>query len=237
MNIAVDFGNTSIKAGLFEEDQLIERIVFDREKKILDLIKLKKPEHCIFSSVRKGNRKILQEAGKFCNTIGLNSQTPIPLHNLYATPQTLGTDRIAAVVGAQHLYPDRNVLVIDAGTCITYDLLDAEGSYHGGAISPGMDIKFKALHKFTSKLPSIAFRSSYELIGKTSKGSMLSGVINGTIAEMEGMIIRYEQYFEELTILICGGKSKFFESKIKGHIFAIPDLVLIGLNQILRFNV
>jgi type III pantothenate kinase len=125
---------------------------------------------------------------------------------------------------------------VDIGTCITYDLIDESGTYHGGGISPGIEMRLKAMHKFTSKLPIITFNGSTELIGKTTKQCMLSGVANGTIAEIEGILYRYKQFFEDLTIIFCGGGSKFFETKIKEHIFAVPNLVLIGLNRILRYN-
>jgi len=236
MYLVIDLGNTSIKVGLFENDQLVVKAQPKHERALLDFIKAESPEKAILSSVRKNNRRLLQSASKLTHIIELNYKTPLPINNLYQTPQTLGVDRIASVVGAQFLYPNRNVLVIDAGTCITYDFLDQEANYHGGAISPGMDLKFKSLHKFTSKLPRIAFGTPHDLIGQSTRQSILSGVIHGTISEMEGIIGKYGQYFGDLIILVCGGKSKFFESKIKGHIFAIPDLVLIGLNQILRFN-
>jgi type III pantothenate kinase len=237
MDLAIDVGNTSIKAAFFDGEHLHQKLELKHDRALLDLIKGDKPQNTILSSVRKGTGRLVQNAQKFTDVLVLSHATPIPVRNEYSTPHTLGMDRIAAIVGARHLYKNENVLVIDAGTCITYDLIDSEGIYKGGAISPGMDMKFKALHKFTSKLPTIGFQNTAKLIGKSTKEAILSGVVLGTLAEIEGIIQRYQQYFDDLTILICGGKSKFFESKIKGHIFALPDLVLIGLNQILRFNV
>ena len=131
---------------------------------------------------------------------------------------------------------NKNSLIIDIGTCITYDLIDKSGTYQGGGISPGVNMKLKAMHKFTSGLPIVAVRKPADLIGRTTKECMLSGVVNGTIAEIEGVIASYRQFFKDLNIIMCGGDAIFFESKIKDHIFAIPNLVLIGLNQILRFN-
>jgi len=160
----------------------------------------------------------------------------LPVHIAYKTPQTLGADRRASVVGANFLYKNRNNLIVDLGTCITYDLIDYVGTYHGGGISPGVEMRLKAMHKFTSKLPVVSAKGSPELIGKTTKECMASGAINGTIAELDGIISQYKQFFEDLNIIFCGGGAIFFETKIKDHIFAVPNLVLVGLNQILRYN-
>lgn len=236
MNICIDIGNTNTKLGFFRGNDLLEirQNVADRE--ILKIIKETKPENVLLSSVRKGIGKIVEGSSKIAKTYVLSHVTPLPIQILYETPRTLGADRIAVAVGAGFLHNNQNCLIIDIGTCITYDFIDKSGQYHGGGISPGVEMKLKAMHKFTSKLPVVAAKGKQKLIGKTTKECMLSGVINGTIAEMEGIISRYEQFFDDLTIIICGGEAIFFESKIKGHIFAVPNLVLVGLNQILRFN-
>ena len=222
--------------GFFNNDELSEVKLNLTDRGIIKVIKEHGPENVFLSSVRRGIGKVVDEVKKVSNTILLHHDTKVPFQSLYKTPKTLGVDRIAAVVGAKFLYNRQNCLVIDLGTCITYDLIDKSGAYHGGGISPGIDMKLKAMHKFTSKLPLIAAKGSPELIGKTTKECMLSGAINGTIAELEGIIDRYKQFFDDLNIIFCGGDAFFFESKIKGHIFALPNLVLIGLNQILRFN-
>lgn len=236
MNICIDIGNTNAKLGFFSEDELLEVKLNVADRGIIKMIKEHNPEHVIISSVRKGIGNIVVRSSKICDTLVLNHLTRLPFNNLYKTPQTLGVDRIAAVVGAGFLHNNKNCLIIDLGTCITYDLIDKSGSYHGGGISPGVEMKLKAMHKFTSKLPIVSATSQPELIGKTTKECMLSGAINGTIAELEGIIDRYRQFFDGLTIIFCGGDAFFFESKIKDHIFAFPNLVLVGLNQILRFN-
>jgi len=236
LNICIDIGNTNAKIGFFDHADLVEVIPNVTDRKIEKIIKDRNPDHVLVSSVRKGIGKILLKSMKTANTMLLDHATPLPISSLYKTPQTLGLDRIAAVVGAKSLYESKSCLVIDIGTCITYDLIDSNSTYHGGGISPGLDMRMKAMHKFTSKLPVIAATGSPELIGKTTKECMLSGVINGTKAELEGIIHQYKQFFEELNIIFCGGGAIFFESKIKDHIFAVPNLVLVGLNQILRFN-
>jgi type III pantothenate kinase len=237
LNLCIDIGNTNAKAGFFEKDTLLEVKSNLSDRSILKLLKGEdKPDHVLISSVRKGTGRIIQYSNKITDTLVLSHKTPLPFKSLYHTPETLGLDRMAAVAGSNILHPKQNCLVVDIGTCITFDLIDESGTYHGGGISPGIEMRLKAMHKFTSKLPIITFNGSTELIGKTTKQCMLSGVANGTIAEIEGILYRYKQFFEDLTIIFCGGGSKFFETKIKEHIFAVPNLVLIGLNRILRYN-
>ena len=236
MNICIDIGNTSAKIGFFDQDKLIEVKQNISDRGILKVIAESKPSHVMISSVRKGIGKVVEGCRKKAETKVLDHLTPVPIASQYNSPQTLGADRIASIVGAQFLYPEKNCLVVDLGTCITFDLVDSKGVYQGGAISPGLDMRLKAMHKFTSKLPLISAKANPELIGKSTKECMQSGAINGTAGELESIISRYKQFFEDLVIIFCGGDAIFFESKIKHHIFALPNLVLVGLNQIFRFN-
>lgn len=236
LNICIDVGNTNAKAGIFKGNDLAEVYQCLTDKGIVGLTKKHKPEHVLISSVRKGIGKIVKSASSLSKTIVFNHQTPVPFSNTYASPQTLGLDRMGAVAGGQLLYPNTSCLIVDIGTCITYDVLDSQGTYLGGGISPGVEMRLRAMHKFTSKLPLVSPKGAPELIGKTTRECMLSGATVGAIAEVDGIISKYKQFFNGLTIIFCGGGAKFFESKIKGHIFAIPNLVLIGLNQILRYN-
>jgi type III pantothenate kinase len=236
LNLCIDIGNTSAKTGIFELNDLLEVKYKVSDRGILKMVTETRPENVLISSVRKGIGKIVEKTNRISNTIVLDHQTPVPIESQYQTKHTLGVDRVASVVGAKYLYPVKNCLVIDLGTCITYDLVDEAGIHHGGGISPGLEMRSKAMHKFTSKLPLISMKGSPDLIGKTTKECMQSGVINGATAELEGIIERYRQLFHDLVIIFCGGDAIFFESKIKDHIFAIPNLVLTGLNQILRFN-
>jgi type III pantothenate kinase len=146
-------------------------------------------------------------------------------------------DRLAAVAGAHELYPHQNMLVIDAGSCITYDIVDRHGNYFGGNISPGLRMKLKALNTFTAKLPLIELHDPESFIGIDTASSILSGVVFGTVSEIEGLISLYRKKFADLQVILCGGDAAFFESKIKQHIFVVPQLVLIGLNSILEHNV
>lgn len=236
MNICIDIGNTNAKAGIFDGEHLLKVESDLSDKGMLKLIRESQADHIMISSVRRGIGRILREASRQSKLFQFDQSTPVPFINAYRTPHTLGLDRIAAICGAQYLFPMVSCLVIDIGTCITYDVIDKQGVYHGGGISPGVEMRLKAMHKFTSKLPLLAPKYSINLIGNSTATCLLSGAVIGTEAEIEGIISRYTQYFEELNIIICGGGAKFFESKIKGHIFALPNLVLIGLNRILRFN-
>jgi type III pantothenate kinase len=162
---------------------------------------------------------------------------PLPVVNLYATPLTLGVDRLAGVCGAQQIFPLQHCLVIDAGTCITYDFLDKEGKYYGGGISPGLKMRFQAVHTFTAKLPLVTPKGHVPLIGNSTESCIQSGVVNGVLAELDGIIDQYGKKFEGLRVILCGGDAMFFENQLKASIFASPELVLIGLNSILNYNV
>ncbi len=236
LNLVIDLGNTFAKAALFSGNKQVKHADQLSDRDILKLVREEKPRKVLISSVRKGTLRLIKKIAVHAQVSLLTHQTPLPFRNLYETPQTLGTDRIAGVSGALFLFPNQPCLIIDAGTTITYDYLDMEGNYHGGSISPGLEMRFKALHKFTSKLPKISFNKNYDLTGKTTKGAILSGVIGGAVAEMSGIIQKYEQFSADLCIIMNGGDAIFFETKIKGHIFAVQNLVMVGLNQIIIFN-
>ncbi|GAA0891532.1 type III pantothenate kinase [Fulvivirga kasyanovii] len=235
MNLALDFGNTFIKAGLFKENELIEVVRLTDLTEIDRIIANFRPRHIIVSSVSRSIEEIKPQLKDIPATI-LRPDLPLPFKINYKTPQTLGLDRIAAVSGAQGIFPDTNCLVIDTGTCFTYDFIDSAGTYHGGGISPGISLRFKALHTFTANLPLIEFEKDVPLVGQSTKGSILSGVVNGTIAEIQEIIRMYSDKFGHLQIIICGGDAKFFENKLKASIFVAPELVLRGLNRILLYN-
>lgn len=236
MNICIDIGNTNSKLGFFSDDELTQEMSGISDRGIIKVLNDAIPEHIMIGSVRKGIGKLIEKCRNIAPTTVLDHSTSLPIQSTYNSPETLGMDRIAASVGAAGMFSGKNNLVIDIGTCITFDLVDSNNVYHGGAISPGVDMRLKSMHKFTSGLPLIAAKGAPELIGKNTRECMLSGVINGTIAEFEGIISRYRQFFDPLNIIFCGGGAIFFESKIKDHIFAVPNLVLVGLNHILRYN-
>jgi len=235
MNLAIDAGNTFIKAGFFKDGKLVKKLVFNTSDK-LDLLENDyKPEHVIFSSVSKNLSEVF--TATFKNILLLDYKTPVPVNNLYESPETLGMDRLAGVTGAKVLFPNYACLVIAAGTAITYDFIDADNNYQGGSISPGIAMRFKALNTFTQKLPLVEKAEEFELTGATTTDAIRSGVLNGALAETEGIINRYKTLHKDLKTIICGGDAAFFESKIKEPIFVVPDLGLTGLNRILEYNV
>lgn len=237
--LIIDFGNSLQKLAVFDGKNLLLKELFQDLKPdtLIRFIEKNGPFHgIILSSVSNHPlelEKILSQSGKF---IPLTSQTPIPVKNLYQTPESLGNDRIAAVTGAWSLFPGKNILAIDAGTCITYDFLDKNGEYLGGGISPGIRMRFKAMHTFTRKLPLIEPDDFDELIGRSTRESLLSGVYNGVTAEIRELIRLYRDKFDELMIIITGGDHQFLQNKLKINIFAVPDLVLLGLNEIFDYN-
>lgn len=242
MQLILDIGNSSSKFTVFNGDDLIELGHIKKESthyEIADL--LTKHNHinkAIVSSVRE-NPSFISFVKKNITTLELNHTTPIPIKIRYKSPETLGRDRIASAVAASAIF-GTPVLSIDAGTCITFDFINDHGEYLGGAISPGIDMRLKALHKFTSKLPYVKYKNITEplsLIGKNTQECILIGTINGTIYEIDQTITYYKEQYPSLKIVICGGDSTFLAKALKNSIFADPLLVLKGLNIILQFNV
>jgi type III pantothenate kinase len=237
VNLVVDIGNTRIKTASFDKSALIDTHTF---KSIEDLNRFmvgKQFDHCLVSSVSVNPTVILPQLPVLGKKIQLTSTLGFPITIAYDTPNTLGVDRIAAACGAYELFPGRNCLVIDMGTCITYDFLSAKGVYEGGAIAPGVKMRFKAMNHFTARLPLAEPIADAPLTGKSTISSMQSGVINGVLEEIKGFISRYQSLHPELTTVVCGGDIAFFENNIKPSIFVAPDLVLIGLNRILLHHV
>jgi type III pantothenate kinase len=169
--------------------------------------------------------------------IFFDETTPVPVDINYQTPQTLGKDRLAAVVGANYLKPRENILVIDVGTAITYELIEATGVYIGGNISPGMTTRFRALNNYTSELPLIQEEEDIPQIGYSTKTAIQAGVVNGIVYEMDGCIEDLRQKYSNLLVFLTGGHSFYFERRLKNTIFADINLVLTGLNRILEYNV
>lgn len=239
MNLVIDIGNSKVKVAVFELDTIITTAVFDEINFLDELKRISNQyaiERSIVSSVKDINEEYLEELQKLPFLITLNSDTQLPFKNLYATPSTLGNDRIALAAAAASIYPSQNSLVIDAGTCITYDFINAKNEYLGGAISPGIDMRYKSLHKYTGKLPLLSKNEEFNLIGTSTSTSIHSGVINGVICEIKGVIAQYEQDFGDLTIVLTGGDTKFLFKQLKNSIFANQNFLLIGLNKILTFN-
>jgi len=169
--------------------------------------------------------------------IVLGPNLPIPIFNRYATPGTLGVDRLAAACGAWALFPNQDCLVVDIGTCINYEFISKTGEYHGGAISPGVVMRFESMHRLTAKLPNATPIESAPLIGSDTIQCLQSGVMNGVLEEIKGTIHRYNIEYPGIRVILCGGDAHFFENHLKPSIFVAPELVLMGLNSILLHNV
>ena len=247
MKLIIDFGNTFVKIALFEQSSIIaikscKSIAGDEFLQLLKEIEGKGStsptiNHAIVSAVIDYPQIVKSWLKQNYNLLEFNPETPLPVKIKYETPETLGNDRIALAVAGAQLYPKNDVLIIDAGTCITYDFISKRKEYKGGSISPGVHMRFRALNTFTDKLPLINPSDNFELIGKTTSKSILSGVMNGIYSEIDGIIDRYKNIFPEIKIILTGGDIIYFDKKLKNNIFANSNLVLKGLNMILEYNV
>jgi type III pantothenate kinase len=237
MNLVVDYGNSSAKVGIFDYHKLVRKEVFTEANALQKFLENFSANCIIVSSVTTDPSLVTTWAKQVKEKYILTPSLPLPIKNGYATPATLGVDRLAGVCGAHQLFPESHCLVIDAGTCITYDFIDRDGFFLGGGISPGLSMRFDAVHTFTAKLPLVKTAEHPPLIGNSTESCIQSGVINGTIEELNGIIMRYQEKFDGLQVILCGGDSRFFENKLKASIFALPELVLSGLNSILIYNV
>jgi type III pantothenate kinase len=235
MNLVIDSGNTRFKAATFYGAQLVKSYFFYNSIELKTFLNHQAFDCALVSSVSMDGNEIISwvKASRF---FLLTHFLPVPIQIQYKTPETLGVDRIAAACGVLDVFPERDSLVIDAGTCVTFDFIDKERNYWGGSISPGIAMRFEALNTFTKRLPLVSKVDEAALIGNTTENSIRSGVLNGIVAEMEGIIEKYSRSYPEVGVVLCGGDALFFENKLKPTIFAAPDLVLSGLNRILLYN-
>ena len=240
MQLVIDIGNTRVKAAVFQAAELQNSFIFDStDELIADNIFEKYPiKHCILGSVVNEIEPFLLWLKTKTTSLIFSSETPVPIKNLYKSAHTLGSDRLAGAVGGNFLYPDKNVLVIDAGTCIKYNFVNANNEYLGGAISPGLQMRFKAMHTFTSRLPLLEVDENFvTLVGTNSSESIRSGSQIGAVAEVEGCIALYKEQYPDVNVIITGGDVNFFEKRLKNSIFADQNLILKGLNAILDYNI
>ncbi len=240
-NLVIDIGNSRTKAAVFQQGALLERFVWEvcSKERISAVLANHSVQNVILSVVGPAPDETLKPwlAEQVSTVLELDHRTRLPFRNAYATPHTLGKDRLAAVAGAWARFAGQNCLVIDAGTCITYDVLTAEGIYVGGNISPGIRMRFKAMHAFTASLPLVEASEVAQLIGQSTETAMRYGVMWGTLWEMEGMIAATQHQWPHLNVLLTGGDRVYFEKNLKTRIFAHADLVLEGLNTILEYHV
>ena len=241
MNLILDFGNTYRKIAVMSQGKMM---YFSAKTHISvdDIVEIETKyniKNAILSSVIDAakTREIEQYLTQRHTFIKLSSDTKLPIKNAYESKSTLGSDRLACAVAAYTLFPNENVLILQLGTCLTSDFITKEGVYLGGSISPGMNMRFEALHHFSAKLPLIEYQNIDFLIGKSTKESILSGVINGITAECNYIIDCYKKRYGSVKIILTGGNAKKFTHTIKDTIFALDDIVIIGLNAILQNNV
>ena len=222
---------------MFEQTSMLERLSFQDKSAFKNWVGDKSITHLIVSSVSHLSNQLSKDIKVAGIKIDMTQSTPLPIQINYSTPQTLGVDRIAAACGAVDLMPNRDALVIDFGTCINYEFIDAAANYLGGAISPGVKMRFEAMHTFTARLPLINPNPHVGLIGQSTEECMQSGVMFGILGEMEGFISKYKAKYPNLVVILCGGDAPLFENRLKQPIFVAPNLVLSGLNKILLHNV
>jgi len=239
MQLVIDIGNTRVKAALFEQKELKHFFVYSNTTEFLQSEILEKYtiENCILVSVIDSIESFIETLKKKTHVLIYSTLTPTPLKNLYQTIDTLGGDRLIGAVAGNFLYPHQHVLVIDTGTCIKYNFVNNRNEFIGGAISPGIKMRFQALNAFTARLPFLKIEESYNLlIGRNSNENILTGVEMGAVAEVDGFIEQYSSLFPDLKVILTGGDSDFFENRLKRSIFADPLLILRGLNIVLDYN-
>lgn len=244
MNLAIDIGNTRAKLTPIDRGQAIDSFQIDLEAFDIPCLETLLAAYpaidaaIAVSSSGPHERIETWLAERMRRFIRFDSSVPVPIANRYATPETLGADRLAAAVGAATLYPSRDVLIVDFGTAITFDLVSAKGEFLGGNISPGATTRFRALHRFTRSLPLCSLDEEIPAgrLGDSSRSAIVNGVVNGIVYEVEGYIRDLEKKYDGLLTIFTGGESNFFAERLKNTIFATYDLVAYGLNRILEYN-
>lgn len=240
VHLCLDKGNTRVKAGIFKNNNLLLMQVYDvfGAYELETLRNRFLPTSCILCNVGEPDDALIRLLNTtFEQFILFDNTTILPIIIKYKTPETLGKDRIAAVVGAQWLKPNTNLLVVDAGTAITYDLIDASGIYHGGNIAAGLEMRLKALHAFTKRLPLVQPNAEVDFMGNNTVNALSAGALYGIQFEINGYFDTLKIKYPELSLFLTGGDLNYFASKLKSPIFAEKNLVLIGLSRIIQCNV
>lgn len=239
MNLALDIGNTRTKIGLFRENELVEQAIWTdwTLAQLLAFGNRAGVNRVIVSSVVEPDAMIRDKMAEHFQVLELTHLTLLPFENQYETPETLGKDRLAAVAGAHFLFPRKNCLVVDCGTCIKYDILTADGVYHGGNIAPGAQMRISAMHHFTARLPEVAMRMPDDFTGRSTETALQNGALRGAVLEIEGFVQLFKEKYGDLNVILTGGDAAFFQPHIHvSNLILEPDLTLFGLNHILNFN-
>jgi len=241
VNLCIDWGNTSIKAAIFVDNKITESHTFSEEKAmdgISAMITLHKPVKAILCSVVNHPADFEEMVkGSVKSFLNLDTNTSLPVMNAYATPETLGVDRLALAAGAFADYPNSNVLVVNLGTCLTANFVQKNRAFRGGSISPGLAMRLRAMNEFTDKLPKVKVEGELIMLGYDTDTCMRSGAVYGMIFEIEGIINDYMTHYPDFNAILTGGDEPYFVNKLKSKIFADPNLLLKGLNLILNHNV
>lgn len=237
MNLVLDIGNTRTKAGIFVNDILKVSLVESDIHSIFEQLKNYSFSRIIVASVVKLSEEVLLKISQQGSYILFEANTPTPVQNYYKSANTLGSDRLAAVCGGYLLFKGQDFLVIDAGTCVKYNYTDKNGNFLGGGISPGLAMRYKALHLHTDKLPLISFDENYhDLVGNNTQNSIRMGVQLGLLAEVQGIINEFLNLYPQLNIVLTGGDAHYLQRGLKNNIFADKNLILKGLNSILNYQ-
>jgi type III pantothenate kinase len=240
MNLIIDVGNSFVKLAVFNQGDLAHKsvVVLEDFMGTFNTIikKFSKIDKAIISSVGKLKEDQIEVVKKQISVLMLNSTVKLPFKNLYKTPETLGVDRIALVSASVKQSSNKNALIIDAGTCITYDFINSKNEYLGGAISPGIRLRYQSLHNLTANLPLLDTEVPKNVIGDNTFNAIHSGVVNGVLIEIDGVINDYQKKYSDLTVILTGGDAIFLSNQLKNSIFANSNFLLEGLNYILEFN-
>ena len=238
LTVCLDFGNTRLKAALFEGDQLkeIKTLSDDELSTINARLDLWKPQRCILSSVIRPHPELDTLLASRTVFHKINVHTRLNFNINVGKPETVGADRLALMAAAVHFFPGKNNLIIGLGSCITYNFINQYGHFLGGSISPGMDMRFRAMHEFTAKLPLVESNWNYPLIGYDTKTNLQSGVICGMVCEIEGIIGRYASKYSNFNVVLTGGNSAYFASQLKNKIFADAQFLFKGLYALSELN-
>ena len=240
MILAIDIGNTRIKYAVFEQNTIIFSEVSSREnmKNAIENIlqNYSKIDCLVVSSVGITEKSDFEMFSTLVKLFFVNHDILLPYYNSYTTPKTLGIDRVVLSAGAVLQFPDKNRLVIDAGTCVTYDFIDDKNVYHGGAISPGIKLRYESLHKYTAKLPLLTISEPEKTIGNSTQESIHSGVINGITFEINGFIESLKVDKDNFIIILTGGDAIFLANRLKNTIFANSNFLLESLNSLYQYQ-
>ena len=240
MLITIDVGNSRIKVAVFEQDILVELFVVEPNEAQIFFSEIFKQypkiEKALFSSVGQFDQEVLTFIQNQVTTQIVHHQTKFPFRNHYATPETLGIDRMVLAAGATLMFPNKNRLVIDAGTCVTYDFVDQHNHYLGGAISPGIALRYKSLNDYTQNLPLLAKSEIDNLVGNSTENSIHSGIIHGLVFEMDGFISQYFHKYPDLTVILTGGDADFLAKRLKNPIFAHSNFLLESLRLLSTYT-